>query len=350
MTRRLFDVQGGPGRWVAGDQVLETAPGIFSEIPQPLIVVGEFFLREKVRSRLQQPLLAAGYELQEVNFPALGQCSEAQISALSAQIPQNGTLLGLGGGKCLDAVKLLAHRQKRSVITIPTSAATCACASNVAVVYNERGVYQDTLEIQHAPLMVLLDSALLSGQPRFVAAGLVDAAAKWLEWQALPPAARNEFASEAGLAMAKLCWEHARDSSADCDCRYGLEEAVETSIYFSAQASCLGNAPAAAAHSICNALSLFEECQTLLHGELVGLGLLVQDALLKARGLDLEGMAQRRDWLLRLGMPVKLSKRLSPEQIDQAVKKAMNQGESLMDMQPPVQIQELIQALECIQP
>ena len=346
MEARVDDVLGGPGRWIAGEKALLAAPGAFEKIPQPLYVVGEFFLRDKVKAGFVDPLRASGYDLREVDFPARGECCRETIDRLKDQCAGAGCLVAVGGGKCIDSVKLAAMELGCGVAAVPTSAATCAAATAVAVLYDSKGVYTDTVELDCAPGLVFLDSGILAQPARFLAAGAVDAAAKWLEWQALPPAAREGFGAEAGLALARRAWElvqrHAQNSDS---CRYNLEALLEAILLLNAQASCLGSAPAALAHSVCNGLSLLEPCRELLHGELVGLGLLVQDAWMSSRGRLLDGQGERRQWLKALGMPVKLPGRVNTSQLERVAQKALAAGESALSMAPPPSKNELLNLL-----
>jgi hypothetical protein len=81
---------------------------------------------------------------------------------------------------------------------------------------------------------------------------------------------------------------------------------LQACLPWSAAASNAGQAPAAAAHSLANALSRQAPGRGLLHGEAVGLGLLWQEALLDGQdsanmGLDLKGLL--RSWGLATTLP-----------------------------------------------
>jgi glycerol dehydrogenase-like iron-containing ADH family enzyme len=80
---------------------------------------------------------------------------------------------------------------------------------------------------------------------------------------------------------------------------------VEACLLWSAQASCLGSAPAAAAHSLANALTKQAAGRTLIHGEQVGLGLLWQESLL-SKTKPVWGFERVRRCLYAWGLPTSL--------------------------------------------
>ena len=53
-------------------------------------------------------------------------CCEEDLQRVSSEAADGDAVLAAGGGKVLDAGKLLAHRLQLPCITVPLSAATCA--------------------------------------------------------------------------------------------------------------------------------------------------------------------------------------------------------------------------------
>ena len=86
------------------------------------------------------------------------------------------------GGKALDTSKLLAHQLKLPVVTIPTSAATCAAWTALSNVYSEEGAFLYDVGLLRCPDLLILDYELVQTAPQYtLVAGIGDAIAKWYE-------------------------------------------------------------------------------------------------------------------------------------------------------------------------
>ncbi|MGH7442158.1 MAG: hypothetical protein ACREKE_05725, partial [bacterium] len=213
--------------------------------------------------------------------------------------------------------KLAAAALKLPLATLPTSAATCACATAVAVRNDGAGGYLDVDDLAQPPDLCLAELPVLRSAPaRLLAAGLADTYAKWLEWDALGVGDGPGFGSLAGLALARRAAEVCETLGSEALQRpasSAFMDVLEACLIASSAASCAGRAPAAAAHSLANALSLQAPGRALLHGEAVGLGLLWQESLLARAGRATIGVEvlQRRlkAWGLPLNLPAGLDAR-----------------------------------------
>jgi glycerol dehydrogenase len=213
----------------------------------------------------------------------------------------------------MDLGKLAARSLRVPLACAPTSVATCACATAVAV-RNVDGAYGGIVDLEGPADLCLVDyGALRSAPTRLMAAGLADTLAKWLEWRALAQGP-EAFGASAGWVLAK--------NAADCCVALGaaalaapegaeFEAVVEACLLGAAAASCLGSAPAAAAHSLANAVGRQAAGRGLLHGEAVALGLLWQESLLARSGSATIGVDAMRDLFRSWGLPTRL-----PEGLD----------------------------------
>jgi glycerol dehydrogenase-like iron-containing ADH family enzyme len=312
----------GPGLWLAGEGAWEAAAAELAAWPQPIGLLGEAGLLKLFRKPLGAAFLESGLHVELLARPDGGDCDEAALAALlaDAKVRNVRSLLAFGGGRMLDLGKLAARRGGWRLATLPSSVATCAAASAVAVL-NRDGAYGEVLDLGAPAELCAVETPVLRAAPaRLLAAGLADTLAKWLEWRAVE-GAPGSFGAGAGWALARLAAETVENLGAAAleACGQGrnaaagggrglaaLDACMEACLLQSAAASCAGEAPAAAAHSLANALSRQAPGRNLLHGEAVGLGLLWQEALLKS--VERENMEPERlkALLTTWGLPVAL--------------------------------------------
>ena len=313
--------------------MLEQAGPEVARLGGRVLLAGEEWLLAKWRKRLIQGLIQEGLELSLAPFQ--GECCESSVQALSDKARGFEVLAALGGGKCLDTAKLAAARLKLPLVTIPSSAATCACASPISVRYDAEGVYQDIEDLPKAADLCLVDYGLIaSAGPRLLSAGMADTLAKFLE---LPEDADAAFGANPGRLMAQHAFRVVSEFGKEAlACQGAAFEAVlEANLLTSALASSLGGATAMAAHSFCNGLSLLPEFRTWLHGELVGAGLLFQEACFRELGADPpDGHAGVKPLLGSWGLPVRLpGKGLEGEALEGVCQKILA-GEETIDLAP----------------
>ena len=107
-------------------------------------------------------------------------------------------VIGCGGGVVLDFSKCLADIAGVSLVTMPTSSATCCAFTPIAPCYTPEGRYISTSFFRREIAAALLDLTILAKQPsRLLVAGACDAMAKKIEmefWNTLPGAVSNPVA------------------------------------------------------------------------------------------------------------------------------------------------------------
>ena len=111
-------------------------------------------------------------------------CCETELERLrdAARDFAATTIVGVGGGKALDTAKLIAHQLQLPVVTIPTSAATCAAWTALSNVYSDTGAFQYDVPLDRAPDLLILDYEFVRQAPlHTLKAGIGDALAKWYE-------------------------------------------------------------------------------------------------------------------------------------------------------------------------
>jgi glycerol dehydrogenase len=305
----------GPSRWIGGEGAWEAAVQELKGWPQPIGLLAEAGLLRRFRKPLVQGWLEAGLHIELLSQADGAECSAAGVEAVLAQARPRSvkSLLGLGGGRILDLAKLSAAQAGWRLATAPTSAATSACGTAVAVRNGADGAFEAVVDLAAPAELCLVDLAALREAPaRLLAAGLADTLAKWLEWKAVEPAPQG-FGAGAGWALAQRAAETCEALGSEAlqqPSSAAFEACIEACLLWSSAASCAGQAPAAAAHSLANALTRQPAGKALLHGEAVGLGLLWQESLLaEARRGNMEVQALKAllaSWGLPVALPVGL--------------------------------------------
>ena len=181
MTSSSFPVLSiAPAQVIRGSGVLASSAKLFARFgKRPLVVGGEHSLVAALPF-IDQPLA----DLTVARSVYQQDCSELAIAALHQSADEHSAdfIIGVGGGKALDAAKLLAYQRQLPIVTVPTSAATCAGWTALSNVYSEAGAFLYDVGLPCCPDAIVLDYDLVATAPaRTLVAGIGDAIAKWYE-------------------------------------------------------------------------------------------------------------------------------------------------------------------------
>ncbi|RUS46196.1 glycerol dehydrogenase [Cohnella sp. AR92] len=244
-----------------------------------------------------------------------GECSEAEIERLKreAEISRADVVVGIGGGKLLDAAKSVAFRLCLPIVIVPTIASSDAPCSALSVIYDEEGRVAKFETHPRNPDLVLVDTELILQAPlRYLAAGMGDALATAPEALAnLRAGGRTILGASPtrlGTAVAELCGRILDEDGAQAydDAARGIRsEAFERVVEANTLLSGIGfeSGGLAAAHSLHDGLTELPDCHHLLHGEKVGFCTAVQATLL---GNPFEAAKHLR-FCRRIGLPASLA-------------------------------------------
>lgn len=271
-------------------------------------------------------------------YPFQGECSWNQIDRMTEAAGAYGAqvLLAVGGGKCIDASKVAADRLGLPIAVVPTVAATCASYVPGSIVYTEEGRPDGGAANKYENVCIFLDTEVLrKAPPRYLAAGMADALAKYYELYAAGTAAWERFQAGEGYDSAIMsAFDLSRTTRAILErngisayrenerqeCGRDLCDLIFLSVVLTGVISGLsgGNGQLQIAHHFHNALKELypEQMHRYLHGELVGTGILVQ---MVYNGNTPEEIEAVRQWMRDLRIPVKVEEygvRLSQEQVD----------------------------------
>jgi glycerol dehydrogenase len=286
-----------------------------------------------------------------------GECTAAEIDALAAEARSLGarSLVGVGGGKCLDAARAAAAAVSLPFVSCPTVASTDAPTSALSVVYTAAGIAESYRIHGRNPDLVLVDSSVIVRAPlRYLVAGMGDALSTFYEARSVVAAERPNMrggaSTEAALALARLC----RDTVlADGEAAVAavreqrVTPAVERIIEANTLLSGIGfeSSGLAAAHAVHNGLTVLPGTRSALHGEKVAFGTLVQIVL---DGTSAE-FAEAARFCHAVGLPVTLAQLGLPAataaDIDAIAQRATQPGETIHNMPRAVTAAEVAAAI-----
>lgn len=318
-------VFGSPGRYVQGTEVLAQAGTYLAHCGRRAVVVIDSFVLGLIRQRLEATCAQAGVELHYLPFD--GEITADGITGLreaAAQV-EFDMILAVGGGKCIDAGKALAHTSASALITMPTVASNDAPTSKNYVVYDTHHQLSEVGHLLVSPRYVLVDTVLIAQAPRaFLLAGIADALTKKFEAeQCFKSGGVNMFGARpalSALTLARECYrvirQHAEPALAQAgtgEVTVAFDHLVEAVLLMSGLGFESGGL--SIAHAMTRGLSKIPGAQQQVHGFQVAYGLLVQLVL---EDRDAELMGDMLSFYQRIGLPRNLAE-LGVSHVDDAL-------------------------------
>ena len=279
----------GSGRYVQRKGLLNTCGAeIMRYGKSPLIVGGKTALsltKETVSASVAS--VCEKYEFVE----HVGTCNEKRAGELAAYAKEQGydVIVGVGGGVIMDFAKLIAELAVLPVVNIPTSSATCAAYTPLSVCYTPEGKTVGTKHYTHEVNAVLVDTAVVGKQPvRLLLAGVFDALAKYVEIRQRFQEDDYPMGLDYAFVMAKHSYDLLNRKMGKClqDVEAGqVTEDVEEVIFNTIAATGVisgiarGSNQCALAHKFYETTRVLfpETAKPYLHGEIVGVGMLLQN-------------------------------------------------------------------------
>ena len=298
----------GRGAW------REARPTVAALGRRPLLL-GRSPATRELRAELARDLQACGVEPEMAELQH--DCCESDLESLAqhARDASCDAVLAAGGGKVLDAGKLLAHRLGLPCITVPTSAATCAGWTALANIYSPEGAFQGDVALNQCPDLLVFDHDLVQQAPaRTLASGIADAMAKWYEASVSSGASQDGLVQQA-VQQARVLRDQLLLEGPEALEHPGSEAWVRVAEAAALTAGLIGGIGGArcrtvAAHAVHNGLTQLQATHGVLHGEKVGYGILVQLRLEEVVGgnrLAAQARRQLLPFFQQLGLPVALA-------------------------------------------
>lgn len=283
----MLKILGFPSRYVQGPGALSEVGAFLRDLnfERPVILCDETVRIEVVPS-LAQSLQSSGFPVSLLEFS--GEINQDTLASCRDDIGrhQADVVLGLGGGKAIDAAKATAAHEGVPIVVVPTVASNDAPTSRLIVI-NDHDARPTKIEfLKLNPMAIFVDTeVIVKAPPRFFAAGIGDAVSKSLEAnQCARSNGQNFFGtppSTTALMISDHCYEVilrnavvAYRSVCDGKVSTEVEELVEATVLLSGIGFECGGL--SLAHALIRGITSVSSINNMLHGEMVAFGALTQ--------------------------------------------------------------------------
>lgn len=281
----------GCGRYIQGRGYIRRCGEEVLRLGNSPLIIGDETTLGITRGALEQSLekTVKKYEFKTYN----GTCNEEKAQEFANYAVNNGfdVFIGVGGGVITDFSKLCGYFSKLSVINIPTSSATCAAYTPLSIRYTPDGRTVGSLHFGYEVDAVICDTEIITTQPvRLFLAGVFDALAKFVEIKQRFDKDSDNYpiGLDYAFVMAERAYTVLLAKTQKCidDIKSGkITDDVEKVIFICIAVAGVisgiarGSNQTALGHKFYEtAKFLFpEQAKPFLHGEIVGIGLLLQN-------------------------------------------------------------------------
>lgn len=353
----MVKTMGFPGRYEQGPGALKQLGRVLTDMgrSRPLVLCDEFVARH-LWPQVGTALQAHGFDPLHIEFP--GECTRAAIAQLSEQalVHSPDTIVALGGGKTIDTAKGLAVNLDVPIIVCPTIASSDAPTSRLIVLYDDNHKVVGVEFLKMNPSAVIVDTQVIVQAPaRFFAAGIGDAISKKFEaHQCFSAGGNNSFGTPAlhtALMLTNMVFDTLMQygvSAYQAVCRKEVNDDVERVVEGTVLISGVGfeSGGLSLSHALVRGLTAIPAMASMLHGELVAFGTLVQMAV---EGRPVEEIDQVARLLRDVKLPVTFAELgqnapFTTAQINTMVEATLSAAYA-KNMNPPLNYERLVNGL-----
>ncbi len=212
-------------------------------------------------------------------------CCYEDISRVKKIISKNknDSVIAAGGGKVLDAGKYIAECLNIPCITVPLSASTCAGWTALSNIYTKNGQFIEDFALRSCPKILVYDHKFIKTAPlRTLASGIADALAKWYESSITSSTIDDGLVQQAiqisRVLRDQLLIDGQKAFNSEFENNPSWRNTIEACGLTAGLVGGIGGEKCrtAAAHAIHNAITQIITPNKFLHGEIVGVGLILQ--------------------------------------------------------------------------
>ena len=319
----------GPMKYIEGYGVLKQLGHFGSFLGHRALLVGSTTSLAVALPAVQDSLKEAGILWEVYHFAGFPTQETAQKIAELTEKGQFDFLIGIGGGRVMDITKYGADISKRRFILVPTISATNASLRVNSILYDDKGRHQGMHKNQLPACFTLADLAILSKQPvRYLQSGILDTLVRFIEMRPYLSVYQDDLNTKVSYAVIQEAYQfliaHSQEYLQDLAQQKPtkrLAEAIQCVIgvcSLSANYNSAGSRFGGLAHGVYYGFTRSRENHHLMHGEVVGFGILTQ---LFAEGYPLDEIRKEYAHLRLFGFDYGLKDCgiYTEEELDEAV-------------------------------
>jgi glycerol dehydrogenase len=347
------------GHYVQGPGAFDLVGEKAATLGKRLTVVCDRDVLHLLGDRLRRSFERGGVDADVCPFA--GEITLSAIDQLTARARsyEPDVVVGVGGGRALDAGKGVARRLRKPFVSVPTVASSDAPASRGIGIYDEAHRPVVVEQLAENPSYVLVDTEVIAKAPaRFLRSGIGDAIAKKFEvegcWAGGGITKHKTRPLRSAVLIANDCYHLLRTHGAAAMRAVeagmvtdDLEYVVEAAILL----SCLAfeNGGLWLAHSVVRGLVSARGAKDALHGNQVAYGTLVQMTLESRPEAEITDLMQ---FFCEVGLPLSLADLGLSDPNDaeiEAITQAASSSPYIQVQAPPINAKRIDSAIRAVE-
>ena len=300
-----------------GKNAWENALPKISKLTQRPLVLGRSFYTQNIRNKLVRDLSNRNLNVDSANLEF--DCCYEDISRVKNIIINNSNdaVIAAGGGKVLDSGKYLAECLNIPCITVPLSASTCAGWTALSNIYTKNGQFIRDVSLRACPKVLIYDHKFIQTAPsRTLSSGIADALAKWYESSITSSSVDDGLVQQAiqisRVLRDQLLIDGEKAFNGEPENNPAWRNTVEACGLTAGLIGGIGGEKCrtAAAHAIHNAITQIITPNKFFHGEIVGVGILLQLRLEEMKNnnkLANQSIKQLLELMKKLNLPTTIA-------------------------------------------
>ena len=304
---------------IRGKNAWASAVKEISNISQSPLILGRSAHTKEIRSKIYYDLkrIQLNPYTENLEFDCCIEDIERIYNIATKQ--ESDSIIAVGGGKVLDAGKLLSEYLSIPCITVPLSASTCAGWTALANIYTSQGQFVKDVNLKSCPHILVFDYSFIATAPRkTLTSGIADSLAKWYE-SSLTSSSSKEGIVQQAIQISRVLRDQLFIDGKNAYTNNNVNNqswinVIEGNGLTAGLIGGIGGEKCrtAAAHAIHNAITQLRPKNHPLHGEIVGVGILIQLKLEEIKNnnkLASQANKQLVPFLKSLNLPTSISER-----------------------------------------